>query len=145
MKKSVKISEKIECGSSVCIKNFLRGELAPDPSDTFMLIDMHSDEGVYRNEHVFSTWKSCELRKANVRYEVDRTESKNFCVTVFTDYPAFFVTLNATGIKGEFDDNCFTILPGELRKLTFRSKTSLLSKKQLQDAITIQHLRETYK
>ena len=132
-------------GSSVCVKDYKKEESTLDSSAVFMLLDMYSEDGLYRTEHVFSEWKSCELLKANVRYEVDRTESGNFCVTVFTDYPAFFVTLNATGIKGEFDDNCFTILPGELRKLTFRSKTSLLSKKQLQDAITIQHLRETYK
>lgn len=142
--KAVKISEKIECGSSVCIKNFLRGELAPDPSDTFMLIDMHSDEGVYRNEHVFSTWKSCELVKADVQWEVDLTDSKDFCILVSTNYPAFYVTLNAAGIQGEFDDNCFTILPKERRKLIFKPKDPLLSKKDLQDAITLNHLRATY-
>ncbi|MEE3234909.1 MAG: glycoside hydrolase family 2 protein, partial [Candidatus Latescibacterota bacterium] len=142
--KAIALAEEIDRGSSVCIKNFLIEELAPDSSAVFMLIDMHSDEGVYRTEHVFSTWKSCELVKANVQWEVDLTETKVFCVTVYTNYPAFYVTLNATGIQGEFDDNCFTILPGECRKLIFKPKASLLSKKDLQEAITVQHLRATY-
>ena len=94
--------------------------------------------------HVFSAWKSCELVKADVQWEVDLTDSKDFCVMVSTNYPAFYVSLNAAGIQGEFDDNCFTILPKERRKLIFKPKDPLLSKKDLQDAITLNHLRATY-
>ena len=142
--KAIALAEEVEPRSSVCIKDFLTEELAPDSSTVFMLIDMHSDKDVYRAEHVFSTWKSCELVKPNIQWEVELTEQNFFCVTVSTNYPAFYVTLNATGIQGEFDDNCFTILPGERRKLIFKPKVSLLSKKDLQDAITVQHLRATY-
>ncbi len=30
--------------------------------------------------------------------------------------------VNATGVRGEFDDNSFTLLPGEPRTLTFAPK-----------------------
>ena len=39
-----------------------------------------------------------------------------------TDKPAFFVWINATGVRGEFDDNSFALLPGEPRTLTFTPK-----------------------
>ena len=43
-------------------------------------------------------------------------------ITLTTDKPAFFVWVNATGVRGEFDDNSFTLLPGEPRTLTFTPK-----------------------
>ncbi|MBO6167884.1 MAG: cellulase family glycosylhydrolase [Kiritimatiellae bacterium] len=62
-----------------------------------------------------SSFRAALLRPpANVTAKIDRDK-----VVLETDRPAFFVWCNVRGVKGEFDDNCITLLPGETRTLTF--------------------------
>ena len=74
---------------------------------------------IFRNEWFFAPFKECPLEKAHVRIGRARCP---YQVTLTTDKPAFFVWVNATGVRGEFDDNSFTLLPGETRTLTFTPK-----------------------
>jgi hypothetical protein len=59
---------------------------------------------------------------------------------VSTDYPAFFVWLNATGVRGEFSDNSFTLLPGRPRKIAFVPKEKV-SKEVFERSLSVRHLR----
>jgi hypothetical protein len=45
-----------------------------------------------------------------------------FLVQLSCAKPAFFVSIQAEGIRGEFDDNCITLLPSEPRVLRFVPK-----------------------
>ena len=60
-----------------------------------------------------------------------------------TDKPAFFVLVNATGIPGEFSDNCLTLLPGHIQTLTFTPKHPV-TLAAFRKSLTLHHLRATY-
>ena len=62
------------------------------------------------------------VENAKIDATVGRADPCAPQITLTTDKPAFFVWVNATGIRGEFDDNSFTLLPGEPRTLTFTPK-----------------------
>ena len=86
----------------------------------------------------FARFKELPLPKTEVKAEVD-----GFKVTLRTDKPAFFVWINASGVRGEFDDNCFTLLPGRPVTLTFTPKGEV-TPDEFRKALTVTHLRETY-
>jgi beta-mannosidase len=77
-----------------------------------------------------------DLPKANVKAEID-----GFKVTLTTDKPAFWVWMNAKGIRGEFDDNAVTLVPGKSRTFTFRAKDSI-TPEQFKAAFSVTHLAE---
>ncbi len=68
-------------------------------------------------------FKDCPLAPAKVEIgglrETISAGLRAFEMEVSTDCPAFFVWLSAPGIRGEFSDNSFTLLPGRPRKITF--------------------------
>ena len=75
---------------------------------------------LHRNEWFFAPFKDCPVEDASIT--IGTAESASCQVTLSTDKPAFFVWVNATGVRGEFDDNSFTLLPGEPRTLAFAPK-----------------------
>ena len=77
-----------------------------------------------------------DLPKANVKAEI-----KGFTVTLTTDKPAFWVWMNVKGIRGEFDDNAVTLVPGNPRTFTFRAKDSI-TPEQFKAAFSVTHLAE---
>jgi len=79
-----------------------------------------------------------------VTVEVNAMEDGLFSIDLATNSPAFYLTLNAEGIGGEFDDNCFLLLPGEERNLVFTAKENPPTAEKMQAAIQVQHLRSTY-
>ena len=58
--------------------------------------------------------------------------------------PSFFAWANARGVRGEFDDNSFTLLPGELRTLVFKAKEPVTAD-AFRRALSVTHLAETYR
>ena len=79
-----------------------------------------------------------ELPKANVKAEVN-----GFSVTLTTDKPAFWVWMNVKGIRGEFDDNAVTLVPGWPRTFTFKPKDPV-TPAAFKDAFSVTHLTELY-
>ena len=77
-----------------------------------------------------------DLPKANVKAEIE-----GFTVTLTTDKPAFWVWMNAKGIRGEFDDNALTLVPGTPRKFTFRPKDAA-TPEEFRKAFSVTHLAE---
>ena len=51
-------------------------------------------------------------------------EDGQLAIAVKTDAPVFYLTLEAQGLHGEFEDNGFTLVPDEERVLSyFRQET----------------------
>ena len=97
----------------------------------------------FRNEHFFCAYKQCELPRARVRCVAGQDRSGRLTATLSTDKPAFFVAVNADRLRGEFDDNCFTLLPGEPQTLVFAAKQPV-TLPQFRRALSVKHLRDTY-
>ena len=92
------------------------------------------------NELVPQRWKRLKLEKAKVDVAFD-----GFKVALSTDRPTFFTWAEAKGARGEFDDNSFTLLPGEPKTLTFRPKDPATTAEIFRKAFSVTHLRETYR
>ena len=131
-----RVPARLAAGSAKLIKQWKVADLAPAPAKVFLQLTFNGAT----NTHFFTEYKRCELAQPKIRLQV----GKDCRVTLRTDKPAFFVTLNATGIRGEFDDNCITLLPGEARTLKFTPKdpVTLAAFKQ---SLTLNHLRGTYR
>ena len=87
----------------------------------------------------FARFKELPLPKADVKVAFD-----GLSVTLTTDKPAFFCWANVTGVKGEFNDNCVTVLPGRPVKLTFTPKQSGVTAELFKANFSLTHLRQTY-
>lgn len=70
--------------------------------------------GAATNVVHFGRLRDMPLEDAKISVSIDGAN-----VTLATDKPAFFVWANVRGVKGEFDDNCITLLPGRPRTLRF--------------------------
>ncbi len=80
----------------------------------------NGDPPMHRNEWFFASFKDSPIAEANVSVSVSGHN-----VTLTTDRPAFFVWLDVPGVRGEFEDNSFTLLPGEPRTVAFISAENL--------------------
>ena len=106
-------------------------ELAPTPRDRARRF-LHVEWQGGANTHWFTEPKRCALAAANVQSQLSGGSA-----ALATDAPAFFVWADTPGVKGEFDDNSFTLLPGRPRTLTFAPEKA---GDGLADAPIIMHL-----
>ena len=98
----------------------------------------------FANEWMFNPYKACPLANADVRMKAENANGE-WTVTLTTDKPAFFVWVNAKGIPGEFSDNSFTLYPDRPAKLTFTCKKPGVRFADFKDALSLFHLRQTYR
>ncbi len=96
------------------------------------------------NEWLFDFFKNHDLAKTDVKATFAEKDGK-FLVTLSADKPAFFVWANVWRTRGEFDDNSFTLYPGEPRTITFSPKVPGLTLDAFKKAFSVTHLRETYR
>lgn len=101
-------------------------------------------EARHSNEWFFHPFKRYELGRALVD-AIPADRGGRWTVTLTTDKPAFFVWANAEGIRGEFSDNSFALFPGRPVTLTFTPKDKNVTFDNFVKALTVTHLRETYK
>jgi len=141
--KKITKSVKLSPNSSKRIAEYRVNQLTDREDGAFLLVELKTTQGVIRNDHFFTEYKKCNLVPATVRSTVKELKGR-ITVSVETDAPAFFVTLDAVGIRGEFDDNAVTLLPGEKRTLTFTPKEPV-TQARFAEALTVRHLRETYR
>ena len=132
-------------GAAVKLDERPVAELAPAPEAAFALLDLEIGEGRSRNVHFFAPYKACELPAAGLDTAVEDLGGGRFAVEVKAAAPAFFVSLNADGIRGEFDDNCFALLGGEARRLLFTAKGGAPSAEAFSAALSVRDLRSTYR
>lgn len=147
--KSFELESSLKPGESKCLKTFKPAELAGlDPNGCFMELTSQAEtaEGellTHENSCFFSVYKHCDLRHAEVKTAVRPAGENRFEVTLTTDRPAFFVTLDTPGIRGIFSDNSFTLVPGRTKVLTFSAKEKTAAA-ALEKALTLNYLRKTY-
>jgi len=110
--------------------------------EVVLTADVDGAKEQHRNEWYFSAFKRCDLGDAAVD-AIPAERNGKWTVTLTTDKPAFFVWANVSGIRGEFSDNSFTLLPGRPVTLTFTPKDES-SFADFAKALTVRHLRQTY-
>jgi len=118
----------------------------PDAARRFLALRLEADGGrtVFRNERMLAAFKDSPVADATVTSVPKLEADGRWTVRLETDRPAFYVWANATGIPGEFDDNSFTLLPGEPRTLTFVRKESEKTFADFVDALGVRHLADTW-
>jgi len=131
-----RLPARVAAGSAKLVKKWQVADIAPQPAKVFLQLSFN---GV-TNTHFFTDYKRCELAQPCIRIQI----RKDYRVTLRTDKPAFFVALNATGIRGEFDDNCVTLLPGQARTFNFTPKQPV-TLAAFKKSLNLNHLRGTYR
>ncbi len=106
----------------------------------FVVLRLKTAQGVFRNDWHPAPYKDVPVADAKIALSTPA----GLTVSVSADKPAFFVWLNVKNIPGEFDDNSFTLLPGETRTLVFRPKKPV-TPEAFRAALAVTHLRESYK
>ena len=101
---------------------------------------LKTPHGEFQNDWHFGFYKDMPLAKAKVEMKV-KAEGEEWKVVLSADKPAFFVWANAYGIRGEFDDNALTLVPGSPRKFTFRPKDAA-TPEEFRKAFSVTHLAE---
>lgn len=123
-------------GSALKLGVFPMAELAPRPDQVFAVLDLESGGETYRTTHFFVPYKACELKPAQVRTGISG-KGRQLTLTLSTDAPVFFISLEVEGWRGEFDDNCITLLPGAKRQLRFTAKWPTPTRKQFEQALAV--------
>lgn len=89
--------------------------------------------GLYKHAHIANT---------NIKYNICEVD-ENFEITLESDKPAFFVSLDNDNLSGRFDDNMFTLLPGNKKKVVFKPSEKCDLKK-INESICVRDLRSTF-
>jgi len=92
------------------------------------------------DEWFFGQFRALELARPQLKFTTSLLDGDRFAVKVATDVPAFFVWLNAPGVRGEFSDNVLTVHPGEPRTLVFTPAEPGLSPEAFGRALRIRCL-----
>lgn len=105
---------------------------------SFLVLTLKTKIGVFQNDWMFDHYKTYDLADANLTTTFD-----GFKVTFSTEKPVFFVWANVKGIRGEFSDNSFTLLPNRSVEIVFTPKGNV-SADEFKRAFSVTHLRMTY-
>ncbi|HVO38284.1 MAG TPA: glycoside hydrolase family 2 protein [Spirochaetia bacterium] len=132
---------RARAASAALVEGWPLAELVPAPQKAFIHLALDGDSGP-GGEIFLTEPKRCRLARANVTLECSQTGS-GFAITLSTDKPAFFVSLFAGAIPGEFSDNCFTLLPGSPLTVSFQPRKAV-SLETLRRSLSVKHLRDSY-
>ena len=106
---------------------------------TFVVLTLKTDRGIFTTDRHFQPFRFVQLGKPTVKAAIN-----GFAVTLTTDRPALWVWMNAKGIRGEFDDNAVTLVPGQPRTFTFKPKDAV-TPEAFKAAFSVTHLAELCK
>ena len=107
--------------SSTDVASFVRPPAAGLRPQTFLVMTLKTPCGVFQNDWHFGFYKDMPISDAHVSRTIEQSGSQTI-LELSADKPAFFVWANVRGVRGEFDDNGFTLLPGRPRTLRFSGK-----------------------
>ena len=91
-------------------------------------------------------WKRCPLKKASITAEMLPSGR----LSLSSDKPAFYVSLELPGSRGQFSDNMFTLIPGREKAISFSPSSygqgdeNSVFTKTLEKNIRILSLKDTY-
>ncbi|MFX1282978.1 MAG: glycoside hydrolase family 2 protein [Promethearchaeota archaeon] len=140
-KEQLSIKLNSETAKQIRILN-LKNDLPFSREKGFLYLKAKTPSVFLENTFFFIQPKYCELKPANITFEIDTNQSSIFLIKLATDKPAFFVTLDFFEIKGKFSDNCFTIIPGQRKTVIFYPEPECIIKpKEVQKALKIFHLK----
>ena len=142
--KTSRAKVKLNGGSAKSLGVLKSSDLPFKPAEGFVRLELTTDAGGAFNDFAFAKWKSMELPTPRIGIEAKELFRGCFEVEALTDKPAFFFSLDAPGVKGEFDGNCLTLLPGRTERFVYTAKQKL-SLKQFNDVLSFKHLRQTFK
>jgi len=126
------------------LARFSLGSLPSAPEESFLHLALETRRQTVTNELFLAEPKRCALAKPEVRFKIVEKKAGALAVSLAADSPAFFVSLDAEGIAGEFEDSCFTLLPGAPRVLSFVPRQPVTAG-ALRKAFAVRHLRDTYR
>jgi beta-mannosidase len=140
--KTLSFSVRVPAGSSKKLKSYRIEKWIGKSSSAFLAWEWEVNGSIGHGEHFFCEYKKCELQAAAIDFKI-RKAKKAFEVRLKSNRPTFAVSLNVETVRGEFDDNCITLLPGQPRILVFvpKQKVTLAAFKK---AFRIDHLRDSY-
>jgi len=146
IRRTMKLPVRLPAGSARRIASWSAGDLAPSPTEAFLHLELEAGGHRSENDFFFAPWKACLLEDAAVKAVVSSKDG-TLSVRLSTDRPALFVSLEAEGIEGEFDDNLLVLLPGRERTLRFRPwpRGAKVRADRLRGALTVRHLRASYR
>lgn len=146
----ININTTLESNTATCIWQKPIKELDIKPNEVFVYTQITTENYTVDDTLFISKFKKCNLEKASIKYSIEEKEGI-FHIILSTDKPAFYVSIESTGIKGHFSDNMFTLLPENQRDITFsmsnygnKDTTKNISKEELINSIKIISLRDTY-
>ena len=140
------INQRLEAGESLCLAEVT----AEDPTETFAVargdyeleqitsaIAIPAIKGECDATTYFAVWKHLDLPQAMLAIETGK-DAEGLWVTLRTDVPAHYVTLDSPG-TGRWSDNSFTLLPGETKTLRWQGQP--LGR----DELAVYHLAASYR
>ncbi len=96
------------------------------------------------SEYAFDSFRVTSFAEAKVGFRAEEKDGQ-WRVTLSTDKPAFFVWVDAPGVKGVFSDDSFTLLPGRPKTVTFTKRpTERATLADFKRALEVMHLRGSY-
>jgi beta-mannosidase len=120
----------------------------------FFTASFQAGELQLSNETFLTQPKRCDLAAATIDVQIEsgfdsggsgeEGRKEAFRVTLRSDRPAFYVSLDSGAVSGVFSDNCFTLLPGEKRQILFTPRQEL-TMDQFRREMSLYHLRGTYR
>ena len=107
-------------------------KLTPDVAGSYLTFSL-KNKGVNlaQKTYFFTQPKNLNLTKPTIVAKVDKAD-KEWVITLKTDVLAKDLYLNFGGTEGEWSDNYFDLLPGQIRKITFKPKNISLPLGKLQ-------------
>lgn len=121
------------------------GKLPELGKDSFAYLRLMSDDGMVLATHTVipGEYKDCPLAAADIKVKT-AVKGSSRTVTLETDKPAFFVWVEAEGIKGLFSDNSLTLLPGRPTELTFTPSGCGASIDDFENKLNVKDLASIY-
>jgi len=141
-----KIAAKLKKASSKMLKAYKPSALPFKSNEGFVRLELSSKDCSMENDVFMAPWKSFDLPEAKVELSVKEAAGGAFEVEASASgAPALYFSVNADGVKGEFDSNMLALIPGKAKKFLFTPKEKGLTLKKFKDSLSYRHLRMTYK
>ena len=106
----------------------------------FLHLSLRVTDGEAENDWLFSRYCESALASPDLKVEVlGQPNPSEFRLRLTASAPAFFVWANVRGVRGEFDDNCLTVLPGKPREIVFHAKEDC-SLRLFKERMSVAHL-----
>ena len=121
------------------------GSLPVLGKDAFAYLSLLSEDGTVLATHAYipGEYKDCPLENPDIKVTAIPNGSA-WRVRLESDLPAFFVWLEAEGVKGHFSDNAITLLPGRPVEVTFTPTDRGASFAGFERALKVKDLASVY-